>query len=118
MEVLASSVSGVPLLKVTGDVDHLSASALEKSVQDVLSVDGLRLFLDLSGCPYLDSGGLSVLLVTLRQVRDKGWLGVVAPNPNLLRLFEIVGLTSAGSFRVFSDLEEAQSAALESPLES
>ena len=107
MEVLQSSLSGVPLLKVTGEVDHSTAPVLEESVQKPLRVSGRRLFLDLADCPYLDSGSLSVLLFTLREVREKGWIGVIAPNANLLRLFEITGLAAAPDFRVFSSCQEA-----------
>jgi len=106
MEVLTTALLGVPILEVTGDLDHLTALALETAVGDVLS-DGSRLFFDLSDCPYIDSGGLSVLLFALRQVRGKGWLGVVGPKRNLLRLFEIVGLTADPDFRVFPGSDEA-----------
>jgi anti-sigma B factor antagonist len=72
MEVLATALLGVPVLKVTGDLDHLTAPALEKAVQEAFRVNGTRLLFDLTGCPYLDSGGLSVLLYALREVKGKG----------------------------------------------
>ena len=107
MRVLESSLSNVPVLKPTGEVDHSNAFILEESVQRALRADGGRLLLDLSDCPYLDSGGLSVILSTVREVRESGWLGVVAPTPNVLRLFEIVGLTAEPGFRVFFDFDQA-----------
>ncbi len=111
MEVVESSLSGVPHLKVVGDVDHAAAPVLEQSIHRALGEDGGRIFLDLAECPYFDSGGLSVLLFTVREVRGTGWLGVIAPGANLLRLFEIVGLNSAVDFHVFSSSEEAAAAA-------
>jgi anti-anti-sigma factor len=113
MEVHKTVLSRIPLLKVTGDVDHLSAQALEEYVQDSLRADDPHLLLDLAQCPYLDSGGLSVLLYAVLEVRDKGWIGLIAPSSNLLRIFEITGLTTDPHVRVFSDLDEA-TAALES----
>ena len=110
MEVIKAALSGVPVLKVMGDLDHLTAPALETAVGDVLSADGMRLLLDLTDCPYLDSGGLSVLLYAVREVRGKGWIGVIAPSHNLFRLFEITGLTVAPDFRVFSDSDQAMEA--------
>jgi len=110
MKVLATSLSGVPLLKVIGDVDHSTSPALDQSVQEALGPNGMRLFLDLADCPYFDSGGLSVLLCTLRQLSGKGWLGVIAPGPNVLRLFEILGLTVAPDFRVFAETADAKAA--------
>jgi anti-anti-sigma factor len=107
MRVLESSLADGPVLKPTAGVDHSNASILEESVQKALRADSGRLLLDLTDCPYLDSGGLSVLLSAVRDVREKGWLGVIAPSANLLRLFEIVGLTAAPGFRVFFDPDEA-----------
>ena len=110
MEVLESSLCGLPLLKVTGEVDHSAAPALEDSVQRGLRVNDMRLFVDFTDCSYLDSSGLSVLLCAVREVRGKGWVGAIAPGPNLLRLFELVGLTSVADFHVFSGSEEAEAA--------
>jgi stage II sporulation protein AA (anti-sigma F factor antagonist) len=107
MEVLESSLCDVPVLKPTGEVDHSNAPVLEESVQKALRANGGRLLLDLTDCPYLDSGGLSVLLSTVREVCGRGWLGVIAPTPNVLRLFQIVGLVAAPDFRVFSDSDQA-----------
>jgi len=58
----------------------------------------------------MDSGGLSVLLSLLRRTGSVGFIGVISPCPDLLRIFEIVGLTSDPSFRVFSDVEAATQA--------
>jgi anti-anti-sigma factor len=107
MEVPVSVVSGVPMLKVCGDIDHLTAPGVEKAAKESIGPDGLRLLLDLGNCNYIDRGGLSVLLSTLRRVKGRGWLGVVAPNPNILRLFEIVGLSSDPDFRIFASFGEA-----------
>ena len=106
MEVLQSSLSGVPVLKVTGDLDHLTAPALEEALEDVFRAGHMRLLLDLADCPYLDSGGLSVLLYAVREVGGKGWIGVVAPSRNISRLFEITGLNVHPDFRVFASFDE------------
>jgi anti-anti-sigma factor len=91
-------------------VDHLSAQDLEECVQDSLRTDGPHLLLDLGQCPYLDNGGLSVLLQAVLEVRGKGWIGLVAPSRNLLRIFEISGFTADPDVRVFSGLGEATAA--------
>lgn len=108
MEVLKTASFGVAVLNVTGDVDHLSAQTLEKYVQESLGADGKRLLVDLAECPYLDSGGISVLLHALREVEGKGWIGLIAPSRNVLRVLEITGLTANPDIRVFADLGEAR----------
>lgn len=107
MEISKSSLSGVPLLSIAGEVDHLTASILEEEIQDSLNSGSQNLLLDMAKCPYLDSGGLGVILSTVRRQRGNGWLGVVSPNANLVRLFQIVGLGGEMGFRVFADLSEA-----------
>lgn len=107
MEVLESHLSDVPQLKVIGEVDHEVAPALGRSIDRSLGADGTRVFLDLADCPYLDSGGLSVLLLALRHVKGRGWIGIIAPGADLRRLFEIIGLNADPDFRVLASSEEA-----------
>jgi anti-anti-sigma factor len=71
------------------------------------------MLLDLTDCGYLDSAGLSVLIHALREVQGKGWLGVINPDANLTRLFEIVGLTASEWFRIFPGVEQASAAVVE-----
>ncbi|MCL5735509.1 MAG: STAS domain-containing protein [Actinobacteria bacterium] len=106
MDVRESSISGVPLLKVTGDLDHSNADELGDKIH---VFNDPRVLVDLTDCPYLDSGGLAVFLSTVRDVRGKGWVGIVGANANVRRLFEIIGLTADPDFRVFSDTDEAGS---------
>jgi anti-anti-sigma factor len=106
MEISQASLSGIPLFRIVGDVDHSTSAAFDEAVQRSLAVNGHRLLLDLSACPYLDSGGLGVILAALKEVRGRGWLGVVGPSRDVLRLLELVGLLGEGSFIVFVDEEE------------
>ena len=113
MEIIEISLSGVPLMRVVGEVDHFTSLALDDAVDDALSLDGSHLLLDLTECPYLDSGGLGVILTALRKVRAKGWLGVIGCRADLLRLFTISGLAAEPEFRVFASLDEASAAVAE-----
>jgi anti-sigma B factor antagonist len=106
MEISQVSLCGIPLLRVAGDIDHSASPVFYEAVQTSLALDGGRLLLDLSACPYLDSGGLGVILIAHREVRGRGWLGVVGPSPNIQRLFELVGLLAEESFIVFEDEED------------
>lgn len=110
MEIIQISLSDVPMLRVVGDIDHFSSLALDDALQDALSLGGSHVLLDLTDCPYLDSGGLGVIFTVLRKLRSKGWLGCIGCSPDLLRLFTIAGLTPDREFRVFASLREASSA--------
>lgn len=105
MEVIESCYLGVPIVEVRGEVDHATSNALEEVCNRALG-EGNKMALDLGDCPYMDSGGISVLLSLLKRVRTEGALAVISPDPNLLRVLEIVGLTLDRSFRVLASRDE------------
>ena len=107
MELSTSQRGGIPVICVRGDVDHAAQTALADAARVALGVDGNRILFDLRDCPYMDSGGLAVMLSLLRRTGSAGFIGVISAGPDLLRIFEIVGLTSDPSFRVFTDVEAA-----------
>lgn len=112
MEIFQAFLSGIPLLRIVGDVDHFTAPALETAAREALALDSGHLLFDLTGVCYIDSGGAGIFLTLDSDMRPGGWVGVIGANANLLRVFEIVGLTSRPSFRVFPRVEDA-SASLE-----
>ena len=108
MEIIAYSFESIPLLSLAGDFDHASVSSFTEEAEKALGKDGNRLLLQLTDCPFVDSGGIGCLLSSLHKVRHRGWLGVIAPSPDVLRLLQIVGLTIDPNFRVFSGLDDVQ----------
>jgi anti-anti-sigma factor len=104
MQISMTSHESIPVLRVEGDVDMATASSFEAAVNEHSNEYRSPLLLDLTDCPFIDSGGLNVLLQAVRHLEDSAWLGVVGANGNLRRVFEIVGLTSTSQFRVFDDL--------------
>ena len=110
MEVFQTFLSGFPLLRIVGDVDHCSAPELEGVARKALALDNGRLLFDLTAVAYVDSGGVGVLLGLDKDLGPSGWIGVIGADANLLRIFEIVGLTSRSSFRVFARVEDASAA--------
>jgi len=108
LEVIGDSFGGIPLLSLAGDFDHSSLSGFRQNVDEALRDDGTRLLLQLTDCSYIDSGGVASLLTLLHRLRNRGWLGVISPNSDVLRLLQMVGLTIDPSFRVFSGLDEVE----------
>ena len=99
----------IPLVEVHGEVDHSSGRSLHEVTHRALGEE-LRLLLDLEHCPYMDSGGVAVLLSLLARVRPQGWLGIVSANSDLRRIFTMVGLTGDGCFRCFQSRQQASDA--------
>ncbi len=113
MEVRIASLGGAPLLETGGDIDHSTCGSLEVALMEAIEVGNTVVFLDLHKVTYIDSGGLSVLLAAVRNLRERGWLGAIGPNANTRRLLEIVGLLVDPCFRLFATREEAEAAFLE-----
>jgi anti-sigma B factor antagonist len=111
MKVVCETEGGRPVIRVRGEVDHASAPRLLQAAFGSVTSGGLPALIDLSECPYMDSGGVGVLLEVLKKVREQSWLGVIAPAPDLVRLFGIVGLLVDPAFRVYEDAATALSAA-------
>jgi anti-anti-sigma factor len=111
MAILETSISGVPLLTIVGEADHSIGPQLQQAAERAIRSHGTHVLLDLKDCPYMDSGGLNVIVNLVRQVEPSGWVGVIHCSRMVLRLLGLVGLTTHGSFRVFQSLEEAGDAA-------
>jgi anti-sigma B factor antagonist len=110
MDVRVTRLGDTPLVEAHGDIDHNNCGSVEAALSNALDEGNNVVLLDLQDITYIDSGGLSVLLSGVRRLRERGWLGVVGPNPNVRRLLEIVGLLVDPNFRVFRDLDEAEAA--------
>jgi anti-sigma B factor antagonist len=110
MEVRVTNLNETPLIEAQGDIDHSTCGSIEASLGEVLKTSSENVLIDLSQVTYIDSGGLSVLLSGVRQMRDRGTLGVIGPNKNVQRLLEIVGLLVDPSFQVYEDRESAAAA--------
>lgn len=108
MELFETSLCGVPVLRVVGELDHATSPVLGEKAANALGADPGCIFFDLEACTYLDSGGVGVLLALLDQLRDRGWVGIMGANRQILRILEIVGLTSSEDLKVFSSAAEAQ----------
>jgi anti-anti-sigma factor len=108
LEVVSYSFGGIPLLSLAGDFDHSSLALFRAKAEEALGEDGTRLLLQLTDCAYIDSGGVSSLLTLLHRVRNRGWLGVIGPSSDVLRLLQMVGLTIDPNFRVFSNMDEVE----------
>ena len=90
----ARTTHDVPVLRVSGEVDLGSAGALRAAVEDLLARPGGLTVLDLSEVTFLDSAGLKVLDDMQQQAGEAdGTVALVCPEPRILRLLEITGLS-------------------------
>jgi anti-sigma B factor antagonist len=98
------------IVAIRGEHDLYTAPALREQLS-ALVADGQAVVVDLSGCTFIDSSILGVLLGALRRTREAGSAFVVVlgdGEPAVRRIFEVTGLF--GVFTVCDTLEEAVAA--------
>jgi anti-anti-sigma factor len=77
---------------VEGEIDLAASDDLQARLADAGRDAGVVVLVDLSGCLFIDSRGLSTLLNAARRLtRQRGALAVVCPNATPRRVFEITG---------------------------
>jgi len=92
LHVDSRMVNGVPLLHPRGEIDLYTVSEFERAMSNALDVVVKAVIVDLSDISYLDSSGLSALIVAYKKLAAQGGeLYVVAPRepPAVRRVLEI-----------------------------
>jgi anti-sigma B factor antagonist len=80
------------VISVSGDLDVLTAPRLRDQLVAVVG-PGIQIYVDLTGCTFIDSSGLSALVTALKRARSlDGELQLVCPQGNIRRLLEVVAL--------------------------
>jgi anti-sigma B factor antagonist len=96
VEELTDRAGSGALVRVAGEVDIETSPVLEVHLQAVADEGQTSVTVDLTEVSFLDSTGLSVLIGALKRCQGAGGeLRLVAPQPNVMRVLEITGLTGA-----------------------
>src|SRR4051795_6035185 len=81
------------LVAVRGDLDLHTAPELREALDRAIDEGRNRLVVDLTETSYMDSSGLTALVLAHKRVRKRsGQLVVVNVDPSIGRTFEITGL--------------------------
>ena len=88
------SSTGIPLVKVLGEVDLATAPAFQRAMQQQVTLRQ-KFVVDMDGVDFLSSAGLAVLADLRKQMADQEikWAMVAARN-TVTRPLEITGLTA------------------------
>ena len=102
-------IANVLLIHIAGRVDSLTAKPFEDRLLPLLNGctgDMQKMLLDLSGVHYMNSAGLRVLMLALRQCqKQQGAIVLAALQPFLQDVFKITRFDTL--FRVFATVQEA-----------
>lgn len=83
-EVSLDTIEGVPVARVSGEVDMSNAEEVGSTLSTALAHVGAGLVIDLSPTTYLDSAGLHFIFDLGKRLRDRGqrlFLVVPADSP-------------------------------------
>jgi anti-sigma B factor antagonist len=80
-------------LVLSGELDVSTAPRLRDQIQLLIESGAIRFTCDIAGLRYLDSSGLSVLLMAHKRLEKLGGTLILqSPVPNVRRLFEVTGI--------------------------
>jgi anti-sigma B factor antagonist len=91
---------GTHVVAVGGELDMGAAPALRDTIERLIEEGVETLVVDMNEATFIDSTSIGILMAAKRRLRARGGsLQLVCTEPNLLRIFEIVGLSQQLSIR-------------------
>jgi anti-sigma B factor antagonist len=102
---LVTDHDGVSVVSVSGEIDLVTAPALEQAIGAVVADGPTALVIDLSGVDFLGSVGLKILAATYEKLANAAEFGVVAHGPATKRPIHLTGLDK--TFALYPTLDEA-----------
>ncbi|REM96615.1 anti-sigma factor antagonist, partial [Mycobacterium tuberculosis] len=76
--VTVADHNGVAVLSIGGEIDLITAAALEEAIGEVVADNPTALVIDLSAVEFLGSVGLKILAATSEKIGQSVKFGVVA----------------------------------------
>lgn len=94
MEVYGYESSGVFIVNVSGDVDHLTASLIKDIVNDgILKYKSNRIIIDLNDVNFMDSSGIGMLIGRYKDMQLRnGEIALTGVNKSINKILELSGI--------------------------
>lgn len=105
---------GFVVLSIGGEIDLVTAPALEEAIGGVVVDHPAGLIIDLSAVEFLGSVGLKILAATYEKLGDSAEFGVVAQGPATRRPIHLTGLDK--TFALYATVDDALNGAREGKL--
>jgi len=87
-------IDGAAMVCLTGELDIATAPRLREELIWLVNSGVRAVTVDLARLTFIDSTGLSVLVMAMKRFREEGGdLALRSPDPAALRVFEVTGLT-------------------------
>lgn len=109
MTITERDENGVRIYTIEGRIDSDGAVKIEATLLAAAQQGQHKMILDCSNLRYVNSAGLRILAEILTANRENGGdLHLVALNPKVRRVFEIIGFDNF--FKTYADVESALNA--------
>lgn len=106
MEISQRSQGEITILDIVGEIDLYNAPELEVTVRKLITEKKIKILINMSQVPFIDSNGLAKLIFTQRELKKvSGSLKLAALSPAILKIFEATKLDKVLS--VFASEEDA-----------
>lgn len=107
--VTSESLDGIEAVNVSGELDQATAPELREQLEGAIGNHDAAVLVDLGGCEFIDSTGLSLLVETQRRLAEgERGFGVCNARPEVTRMLELTGIDAAVG--LFASREEATAA--------
>jgi anti-sigma B factor antagonist len=104
-----STPEGVQIFSLTGELDEATAQQLRDPLQKTIDAGTDVVMIDMTGCGFIDSTGLGVIVDGWKQLQDRNGdraaLAICCAEPEVRRLLEVTGLDQA--IAIYDTREEA-----------
>lgn len=103
-------VADVRVIELRGALDGHTFSQLEKHVEAIDHLDGMRMVLILEAIHFISSAGVGVIISLMQKIRDRqGNLQICRPSQQVRDVFDVLGLNRLVTVR--DSVEDAIAAA-------
>jgi anti-anti-sigma factor len=111
MEIKNISRESVTIIQLSGNLDGNTANQVQEEISPLITDSG-KLILEMSGCHYVSSAGLRVLLMLAKQTTAKK--GKLAICDLLEEVKDVMDMTGFINFFIITDTMEAALLAVKS----
>ena len=106
MDITRRAKGGIVVFAASGRIDTEGAAELDSALQAAVAQGEHKMVLDMAGVQYISSAGLRTLADVLTKNKGAGGdLKLVALNPKVTRVFQVIGFDNF--FAMYDTVEAA-----------
>lgn len=108
MNIHPTSIGGIPGLQLLGELDRSWVPSVRSEATRSIGRGEDCLFFDLTRLIFIDVAGAVLLYDLAEELYERGgWLGIVNPDANVLRILGLCGVTRSEGCRIYHSVGEA-----------